>query len=72
MLKDADDYNEYGMDFYEHHDLQSALQCFREGAKMFTTASIPNLTEFEIELRTALQTNVSAVVVAMKENPQPK
>ncbi|CUI14509.1 Hypothetical protein, putative [Bodo saltans] len=72
MLKDADDYNEYGMDFYEHHDLQSALQCFREGAKMFTTASIPNLTDFEIELRTALQTNVSAVVVAMKENPQPK
>lgn len=67
MLKDADDYNEYGMDFYEHQDLQSALQCFREGAKMFTTASIPNLTDYEIELRTALQTNVSAVVVAMRE-----
>ena len=67
MLKDADDYNEYGMDFYEHHDLNNALACFREGAKMFTTASIPNLTDFETELRTALQTNVSAVVVAKRE-----
>jgi hypothetical protein len=67
MLKDADDYNEYGMDFYEHHALNSALACFREGAKMFTTASIPNLTDFETELRTALQTNVSAVVVAKRE-----
>jgi hypothetical protein len=67
MLKDADDYNEYGMDFYEHHALNNALACFREGAKMFTTASIPNLTDFEIELRTALQTNVAAVVVAKRE-----
>ena len=64
MLKDADDCNEYGMDFYEHQDLSSALECFREGAKMFTTASIPNLTQAELDLKSALQTNVSAVVVA--------
>lgn len=64
MLKDADDYNEYGMDFYDHHDLNSALSCFREGARMFSTATIPNLSEYELELRNALQTNVSAVVVA--------
>lgn len=70
MLKDADDYNEFGMDFYEHQDLVSALACFREGAKMFTTASIPNLTDYEIELRTALQANVSAVVVALRETSE--
>eukprot|EP00744_Colponema_vietnamica_P009299 GILI01013241.1.p1 GENE.GILI01013241.1~~GILI01013241.1.p1 ORF type:complete len:662 (+),score=117.21 GILI01013241.1:165-1988(+) len=64
MLKDADDCNEFGMDFYEHQDLTSALECFREGAKMFTTASIPNLTQAELDLKSALQTNVSAVVVA--------
>ncbi len=67
MLKDADDYNEYGMDFYEHHALNNALACFREGAKMFTVASIPNLSDFEVELRTALQTNVAAVVVAKRD-----
>eukprot|EP00658_Telonema_sp_P-2_P053988 TRINITY_DN4282_c0_g3_i1.p1 TRINITY_DN4282_c0_g3~~TRINITY_DN4282_c0_g3_i1.p1 ORF type:complete len:147 (-),score=26.26 TRINITY_DN4282_c0_g3_i1:289-729(-) len=66
MLKDADDCNEYGMDFYEHQDLPSALACFREGARMFTTASIPGLSESEVNLKTALQTNVSSVVVAMK------
>ena len=64
MLLDADDHNEYGMDFYTHHDLANALACFREGAKMFSTASIPNLSEHDVELKTALQTNVSAVVVA--------
>jgi hypothetical protein len=64
MLLDADDHNEYGMDFYQHHDLQNALACFREGAKMFSTASIPNLTDHDTELKSALQTNVSAVVVA--------
>ena len=64
MLQDAEDDNEYGMDFYEHHDLTSAQACFREGARMYSTASIPNLSEHEVELRTALQTNVSAVVVA--------
>jgi hypothetical protein len=64
MLKDAEDHNEYGMDFYDHHDLDNALSCFREGAKMFSTASIPNLSEHENELKAALQTNVSAVVVA--------
>jgi hypothetical protein len=64
MLLDADDDNEYGMDFYDHHDLNSAQACFREGARMFSTASIPNLSQHEIELRAALQTNVSAVVVA--------
>jgi hypothetical protein len=66
MLQDADDLNEFGMDFYEHHDLTSALACFREGARMFSTATIPNLTEHELELRQALQTNVSAVVMARK------
>lgn len=64
MLKDADDCNEYGMDFYEHQDLDAALAAFREGARMFSTASIPNLSEYEIELKNALQTNVSSVVVA--------
>jgi hypothetical protein len=72
MLKDADDYNEYGMDFYDHQDLESALACFREGAKMFSTASIPNLSQYEYELRAALQTNVSAVVVARQGKDQPK
>lgn len=66
MLKDADDFNEYGVDFYEHKDLQNALYCFREGAKMFSTAMIPNLQDYELELRNALQTNVTSVVVALK------
>ena len=64
MLKDAEDQNAYGMDFYEHGDLRNALMCFREGAKMFSTASIPDLTVHHLELKDALQTNVSAVVVA--------
>lgn len=66
MLRDADDFNEYGVDFYEHKDLQNALYCFREGAKMFSTAMIPNLQDYELELRNALQTNVTSVVVALK------
>ena len=64
MLTDAGDWNEYGMDFYEHRDLANALACFREGAKMFSTATIPNLSQYEVDLRTALQTNVAAVIVA--------
>ena len=64
MLKDADEFNEYGMDFYDHQDIESSLACFREGAKMFSTANIPNLSQHEIELKSALQTNVASVVVA--------
>ena len=69
MLKDAEDHNEYGMDFYDHSDLNNALTCFREGAKMFSTASIPGLTDHQLELKDSLQTNVAAVVVA-KQNPR--
>eukprot|EP00758_Cryptobia_borreli_P003865 Tbor_TRINITY_DN4027_c0_g1::TRINITY_DN4027_c0_g1_i1::g.11812::m.11812 len=64
VMKDADDCNEFGMDFYEHQDLTSALVCFREGARLLTTACIPNMTDRELELKDALNTNLSAVVMA--------
>lgn len=66
MLRDADDANEYGVDLYQHRDLSHALHCFRLGAQFYSTASIPNLTDYELELRNALQTNVCSCVVALK------
>eukprot|EP00759_Apiculatamorpha_spiralis_P014302 PhF_6_TR21014/c0_g1_i1/m.30193 len=64
MLKDADEYNEYGMRLWEGHQLADALYCFREGAKMFSIASIPEQSEYERNLKDALQSNVAAVIVA--------
>eukprot|EP00760_Papus_ankaliazontas_P031497 PhM_4_TR5312/c0_g1_i1/m.81901 len=64
MLKDADDANEYGTQLWEGKALDNALYCYREGARMFSIASIPNQSEYELKLKDALQSNVSAVVVA--------
>eukprot|EP00668_Euglena_longa_P020888 GGOE01026005.1.p1 GENE.GGOE01026005.1~~GGOE01026005.1.p1 ORF type:complete len:615 (+),score=169.35 GGOE01026005.1:45-1889(+) len=67
MLKDADEFNEYGMSFYEAQNLPMALHCFREGARMFSIATIPNQSEYDTKLRDALQSNVSSVVMSLKE-----
>ena len=56
------------MAFWERHDTQSALYCFREGARMFCIATIPNMSQLEIKLKDALQSNVSAVVMSVLEN----
>eukprot|EP01060_Flectonema_neradi_P015309 TRINITY_DN2195_c6_g1_i1.p1 TRINITY_DN2195_c6_g1~~TRINITY_DN2195_c6_g1_i1.p1 ORF type:complete len:688 (+),score=151.69 TRINITY_DN2195_c6_g1_i1:102-2066(+) len=63
MLKDAEDHNEWGMSFWDRHDIDTALYCFREGARMFCIATIPDMSKTEIILKDALQSNVSAVVM---------
>lgn len=50
MVRDADSLNEFGMDMYERSLLSDALICFREGARMFSLATIPNLTAYEVRL----------------------
>ena len=67
MLKDAEDHNEWGMSFWDRHDIDTALYCFREGARMFCIATIPDMSKTETTLKDALQSNVSAVVM-MKVN----
>eukprot|EP01063_Lacrimia_lanifica_P025175 TRINITY_DN32949_c0_g1_i1.p1 TRINITY_DN32949_c0_g1~~TRINITY_DN32949_c0_g1_i1.p1 ORF type:complete len:647 (+),score=217.73 TRINITY_DN32949_c0_g1_i1:70-2010(+) len=67
MLKDAEDYNEWGLAFWKRHDADSALYCFREGARMFCIATIPDMSEAELKLKDALQTNVAALVTSRLE-----
>eukprot|EP01062_Namystynia_karyoxenos_P073136 TRINITY_DN69981_c0_g1_i1.p1 TRINITY_DN69981_c0_g1~~TRINITY_DN69981_c0_g1_i1.p1 ORF type:complete len:689 (+),score=231.96 TRINITY_DN69981_c0_g1_i1:75-2069(+) len=68
MLMDAEDCSEWGQDFMDRYDVDSALSCFREGARMFSIATIPDISESERRLKDALQANVSAVVMARKES----
>eukprot|EP00993_Chasmostoma_nieuportense_P006974 NODE_765_length_1887_cov_29.721023_g712_i0.p1 GENE.NODE_765_length_1887_cov_29.721023_g712_i0~~NODE_765_length_1887_cov_29.721023_g712_i0.p1 ORF type:complete len:622 (-),score=144.51 NODE_765_length_1887_cov_29.721023_g712_i0:21-1715(-) len=70
MLKDADEFNEFGMSFYEHQNLRLALYCFREGARMFSIANIPDQTEYDTKLRDALQSNVSSVIMNLRDSGQ--
>lgn len=67
MLRDADEFNEYGMAFYEAQDLPMALHCFREGCRMFSIATIPDQTDYDIKLKGALHSNVSAVIMSLKD-----
>eukprot|EP01012_Entosiphon_sulcatum_P010009 TRINITY_DN15783_c0_g6_i1.p1 TRINITY_DN15783_c0_g6~~TRINITY_DN15783_c0_g6_i1.p1 ORF type:complete len:679 (-),score=94.09 TRINITY_DN15783_c0_g6_i1:13-2049(-) len=70
MLKDADEFNEYGMSFYEQQQLTYALHCFREGARMFSVANIPEQTEYDRKLKDALQSNVASVIMSLRETGQ--
>jgi hypothetical protein len=67
MLKDADEFNEYGMAFYEAQQLKNAMQCFREGARMFSIANIPDQTDYDLKLKDALQSNVSSVIMSLRD-----
>eukprot|EP01065_Artemidia_motanka_P021055 TRINITY_DN25094_c0_g1_i1.p1 TRINITY_DN25094_c0_g1~~TRINITY_DN25094_c0_g1_i1.p1 ORF type:complete len:661 (+),score=250.11 TRINITY_DN25094_c0_g1_i1:69-2051(+) len=68
MLRDAQDCGEWGGDFMERFDVDSALCCFREGARMFSIATIPDISEEEQKLKDTLQASVSAMVMAKQES----
>jgi len=54
----------------ESNKLKFSLHCFREGARMFSIANIPDQTEYDRKLKDALQSNVSSVIMSLKESGQ--